>query len=285
MAKALPTQAWLWHRRLSYLNFDYINLLSKKDVVIGLPKLKYVKGQLCSSCEVSKAKTSSFKIKTIPSLKGRLNLLHMDLCGPVRVACINGKKYILMSETSVANDTSGIVPQLKKTSDYDNSVLVSQIKYVLPSADIIVSSQQELIFYLVLCTMNFSMQDYGFELIAFSDLDHARCIDTRKSTSGGIEFLGDKLVSWMSKKQDCTAMSLAGAEYVALSASYAQVIWMRTHLKDYGFNYKKNTVILRLSVSHSNLMQPRAALPYQAHPYSISFHRGTELDVLANESA
>nr|GEX04347.1 hypothetical protein [Tanacetum cinerariifolium] len=43
MAKALPTQAWLLHRRLSHLNFDYINLLSKKDIVIGLPKLKYVK--------------------------------------------------------------------------------------------------------------------------------------------------------------------------------------------------------------------------------------------------
>ncbi|GJZ19768.1 retrovirus-related pol polyprotein from transposon TNT 1-94 [Tanacetum coccineum] len=65
MAKASPTQAWLWHRRLSHLNFDYINLLSKKDVVIGLPKLKYVKDQLCSSCEVSKAKRSSFKSKTV----------------------------------------------------------------------------------------------------------------------------------------------------------------------------------------------------------------------------
>ncbi|GJS51029.1 retrovirus-related pol polyprotein from transposon TNT 1-94 [Tanacetum coccineum] len=96
MAKASPTQAWLWHRRLSHLNFDYINLLSKKDVVIGLPKLKYVKDQLCSSCEVSKAKRSSFKSKTIPSSKGRLNLLHMDLCGPMRVASINGKKYILV---------------------------------------------------------------------------------------------------------------------------------------------------------------------------------------------
>ncbi|GKA92445.1 retrovirus-related pol polyprotein from transposon TNT 1-94 [Tanacetum coccineum] len=69
MAKALPTQAWLWHRRLSNLNFDYINLLSKKDVVIGLPKLKYVKDQLCSSCEVSKANRSSFKTKAISSSK------------------------------------------------------------------------------------------------------------------------------------------------------------------------------------------------------------------------
>ncbi|GJU52246.1 retrovirus-related pol polyprotein from transposon TNT 1-94 [Tanacetum coccineum] len=96
MAKASPTQAWLWHRRLSHLNFDYINLLSKKDVVIGLPKLKYVKDQLCSSCKVSKVKQSSFKSKTVPSSKGWLNLLHMDLCGPMRVASINGKKYILV---------------------------------------------------------------------------------------------------------------------------------------------------------------------------------------------
>ncbi|GJX76921.1 hypothetical protein Tco_0323732 [Tanacetum coccineum] len=79
----------------------------------------------------------------------------------------------------------------------------------------------------------------GFELTAFSDADHAGCVDTRKSTSGGIQFLGDKLVSWMSKKQDCTAMSLAEAEYVALSASCAQIMWMKTQLKYYGFNYNK----------------------------------------------
>ncbi|GJX68037.1 hypothetical protein Tco_0303764, partial [Tanacetum coccineum] len=65
-------------------------------------------------------------------------------------------------------------------------------------------------------------KDYGFELTAFSDADHAGCIDTRKSNSGGIQFLGDKLVSWMSKKKDCIAMSLTEAEYVALSKSCAQ---------------------------------------------------------------
>nr|GFC06451.1 Gag-Pol polyprotein [Tanacetum cinerariifolium] len=56
------------------------------------------------------------------------------------------------------------------------------------------------------------------------DADHPGCIDSRKSTSGGIQFLGDKLVSWMSKKKNCTAMSSAEAEYVALTASCAQVM-------------------------------------------------------------
>ncbi|GJU10692.1 reverse transcriptase domain-containing protein [Tanacetum coccineum] len=95
LAKSSPTQAWVWHRRLSHLNFDTINLISKKDIVNGLPKLKYVKDQLCSSCELSKEKRSTFKTKVVPCLKGRLNLLHMDLYGLMRVESINGKKYIL----------------------------------------------------------------------------------------------------------------------------------------------------------------------------------------------
>nr|GEW41669.1 hypothetical protein [Tanacetum cinerariifolium] len=218
MAKASPTKAWLWHRILSHLNFDYINMLSKKDIVIGLPKLKYVKDQLCSSCKLSKEKRSSFKSKAVPSSKGRLNLLHMDLSSKlplffwaeaIATACytqtrsiiipahdktayhiINDRKpsikhlhnfgcicYITrdgenldkmkenrdlcilvgystqskgyrvynkrtrmivesihirfgeikeVSETSVANDTSGLVPQRQKTSDYDNSDPVPQ---------------------------------------------------------------------------------------------------------------------------------------------------------------
>nr|GEW19770.1 hypothetical protein [Tanacetum cinerariifolium] len=117
---------------LSHLNFDYINLLSKKDVVIGLPKLKYVKDQLCSSYELCKAKRSSFKSKAVSSSKGRLNLLPMDLCGPMRVASINGKKYILL------------VPQRQKASDYDNSDPIPQLHIVSSSADVHVLSQQEL---------------------------------------------------------------------------------------------------------------------------------------------
>ncbi|GJW15656.1 retrovirus-related pol polyprotein from transposon TNT 1-94 [Tanacetum coccineum] len=82
-------------------------------------------------------------------------------------------------------------------------------------------------------------KDSGFELIAYSDAYLAGCNDDCKSTSGGIQFLGDKLVSWSSKKQDCTAMSTAEAEYVSLFACCAQVIWMRTQLLDYGFHYNK----------------------------------------------
>ncbi|GJX43339.1 retrovirus-related pol polyprotein from transposon TNT 1-94 [Tanacetum coccineum] len=96
MAKATSSQAWLWHRRLSHLNFDTINLLSKNNIVNGLPKLKFVKDHLCSYCELGKEKGKSFHTKTTPSSKRRLQLLHMDLCGPMRVESINGKKYVLV---------------------------------------------------------------------------------------------------------------------------------------------------------------------------------------------
>nr|GFB75639.1 uncharacterized mitochondrial protein AtMg00810-like [Tanacetum cinerariifolium] len=83
-------------------------------------------------------------------------------------------------------------------------------------------------------------KDIGFNLTSFLDSDHAGCLDSRKSTSGGIQFLGgDKLVSWSSKKQDYTSMSSAEAEYVSLSACCAQVLWMRTQLTDYGFHFDK----------------------------------------------
>nr|GEW52335.1 retrovirus-related Pol polyprotein from transposon TNT 1-94 [Tanacetum cinerariifolium] len=82
-------------------------------------------------------------------------------------------------------------------------------------------------------------KDSGFELTRFSDTDYAGFKDTFKSTSGGAQFLGEKLVSWSQKKQDCTALSTAEAEYVSLSACCTQVLWMRTQLTDYGFHFNK----------------------------------------------
>nr|GEV14741.1 hypothetical protein [Tanacetum cinerariifolium] len=83
------------------------------------------------------------------------------------------------------------------------------------------------------------IKDFGFELTGFSDADYAGCTDTFKSTSGETQFLGKNLVSLSSKKQDCTALSIAKAENVSLSACCTQVIWMQRQLTDYGFHFNK----------------------------------------------
>nr|GEU29396.1 putative reverse transcriptase domain-containing protein [Tanacetum cinerariifolium] len=123
MAKASPTQAWLWHQRLSHLNFDYINLLSKKDVVIGLPKLKYVKDQICSSCKEEDG-TRGIGSRSTWLVEENVLALFRD-----------GKNLDKMKEKG---------DPCIMASDYDNSGPVPQLQIFSPSADTTVPLQQEL---------------------------------------------------------------------------------------------------------------------------------------------
>ncbi|GKA95474.1 hypothetical protein Tco_0817512 [Tanacetum coccineum] len=115
-------------------------------------------------------------------------------------------------------------------------------------------------------------KDSSFELTAFSDADHAGCIDTRKSTSGGIQFLGDKLVSWMSKKQNCTAMSFSRAS----TWRYLQVVLKKCGL---GHSFARlcfNDYKIPLSCDSSR--HSKSYNPYNIHrtkplPYSVSFQK------------
>ncbi|GJU52331.1 retrovirus-related pol polyprotein from transposon TNT 1-94 [Tanacetum coccineum] len=92
MTHATSTKSWLWHQRLSHLNFDTINDLARNDLVTGLPKFKYHKEHLCPSCEQGKRKRASHPPKPVLNSKKRLHLLHIELCGPMRIASINGKR-------------------------------------------------------------------------------------------------------------------------------------------------------------------------------------------------
>ncbi|GKC07797.1 retrovirus-related pol polyprotein from transposon TNT 1-94 [Tanacetum coccineum] len=96
LSKATKTKSWLWHRHQSHLNFGAINHLARHDLVRGLLRLKFEKDHLCSACVMGKSKKQSHKPKSKDINQEKLYLLHMDLCGPMRVASVNGKKYILV---------------------------------------------------------------------------------------------------------------------------------------------------------------------------------------------
>ncbi|GJQ93210.1 integrase, catalytic region, zinc finger, CCHC-type containing protein [Tanacetum coccineum] len=96
LSKASKTKSWLWHRRLSYLNFGTINKLAKDGLSRGIPRLTFQKDHLCFACALGKSKKSSHQPKAEDINQEKLYLLHMDLCGPMRVASINGKSYILV---------------------------------------------------------------------------------------------------------------------------------------------------------------------------------------------
>ncbi|GKE08494.1 retrovirus-related pol polyprotein from transposon TNT 1-94, partial [Tanacetum coccineum] len=96
LSKATKTKSWLWHHRLSHLNFGAINHLARHGLVRGLPRLKFEKDHLCSTCAMGKSKKQSHKPKSEDINQEKLYLLHMDLCRPMCVASVNGKKYILV---------------------------------------------------------------------------------------------------------------------------------------------------------------------------------------------
>nr|GFA61289.1 retrovirus-related Pol polyprotein from transposon TNT 1-94 [Tanacetum cinerariifolium] len=96
IAKASSSQSWLWHQRLSHLNFATINNLVKNNLVQGLTKRKFEKDHFCSACEQGKFHRKYHKSKTAFASNKPLYLLYMDLCGPMRIQSINGKRFMLV---------------------------------------------------------------------------------------------------------------------------------------------------------------------------------------------
>ncbi|GKE97862.1 retrovirus-related pol polyprotein from transposon TNT 1-94, partial [Tanacetum coccineum] len=154
---------------------------------------------------------------------------------------INQSNYVLEILKKYGMETFdpiGTPMEIKDKLDLDkNGTLVDATKYqsMIGALMYLTSSRPDIVHATCLC----ARKDSGFELTRFLDADYARCQDSFKSTSGGTQFLGEKLVSWSSKKQDCTALSTAKAGYVSLSACCAQVLWMQTQLTDYGFHFNK----------------------------------------------
>nr|GFB92568.1 ribonuclease H-like domain-containing protein [Tanacetum cinerariifolium] len=94
LSKASKTKSWLWHRCMSHLNFGAINHLARHGLVRGLPKLKFKKDHMCFACAMGKRKKRPHKPKSEDTDQEKLYLLHLDLCGPMRVTSVNGKKHL-----------------------------------------------------------------------------------------------------------------------------------------------------------------------------------------------
>nr|GEU56809.1 hypothetical protein [Tanacetum cinerariifolium] len=418
LSKATKTKSWLWHRRLSYLNFGVINHLARHSLVCGLPKLKFEKDHLCYACAMGKSKKQSHKLKFEDTNQEKLYLLHMDFCGPMRVASVNGKRYILFivddyswftwvkflasmdeapdfiiklaslmkhrlhelhnkmvllkgeidlmfqlvfdefsplaivaspvhveeapahveltdlpSSTTVDQDApspstsqttpqsqSQIIPLCVEKESHDlevkhmsndpyfgipipeivseessssdvisttahsehlrlqisqspRGIFLNQSKYALESlkkykmvscdpVDTPMMEKSKLdedtegktinsthyrgmvstLMYLTSSRPDLVLwysKDSAIALTVFADADHTVCQDTRHSTSGSMQLLGDRHVSWSLKRQKSAVISSTEAEYIALSGCCAQVLWLRLQLLDYGLGFNK----------------------------------------------
>ncbi|GJV02624.1 retrovirus-related pol polyprotein from transposon TNT 1-94 [Tanacetum coccineum] len=302
--RSLSAHNFLWHRRLSHLNFGAITHLARHGLVRGLPKLKFEKDHLCSACAIGKSTKKPHKPKSEDTNQEKLYLLHMDLCGPMRVASVNGKKYILVIVDDYSRFTwVKCLTQKSKTFDWGEEqenvfqtlkdklcnapvlalpdgpkdfcglqisqsprgIFINQSKYALESLKkygfdscdpmdtpmvekskldedkegkavdpshyrgmigtllYLTASRPDLQFAICMCaryqarptekhlhavkrifrylrgTVNRGLwysKDSSIALTAFADADHAGCQDTRRSTSGSMQFLRDRLISW-----------------------------------------------------------------------------------------
>nr|GEU64810.1 retrovirus-related Pol polyprotein from transposon TNT 1-94 [Tanacetum cinerariifolium] len=380
LSKALKTKSWLWHRRLSHLNFGAINHLARQGLVQGLPKLKFEKDHLCSACAMGKSKKKSHKPKSEDTNQEKLYLLHMDLCGPTRIESVNGKKYILVivddysrftwvkclrskdeasdfiikflkmiqvrlkvpvrhirtdngtefvnqtlreyyEEVGISHETSvarspqqnGVVERRNQdvaTACYTQNRSIIRLHHRKTPYELLHNKLPDLSFLHVFGALYYPTNDsenlgkfqpkadigvfIGYaptkkafwiynrlepktykdaltqscwieamqeelneferlemdvktaflngnlrEKVYHLQMDHAGCHDTRCSTSGSLQFLGERLISWSSKRKKSAAISSMEAKYIALSGCCAQILWMRSQLTNYGLGFNK----------------------------------------------
>lgn len=130
---------WLWHKRLNHLNFKSINDLRKQNLVTGLPDIKFIKDHVCSACQLGKQIRSSFKNKRNKSSSRCLELLHMDLFGPISIISLGGMRYTLVIVDDYSrftwviflnskDQTSGMLIKLIKRIQNEKCSLVSRIR-------------------------------------------------------------------------------------------------------------------------------------------------------------
>nr|GFA48478.1 integrase, catalytic region, zinc finger, CCHC-type, peptidase aspartic, catalytic [Tanacetum cinerariifolium] len=140
LSKASKNTSWLWHWRLNPLKFGTINDLTRKDLVRGLPQLKFEKDHLCSACQLGKSKRHTHKPKAKNTNLEVPNTLHVDLCGPMRVQTINGKKYILV----IVDDYSRFTwVKFLRSKDETSDVV---IKFITRNRTLIEAARTMLIF-------------------------------------------------------------------------------------------------------------------------------------------
>ncbi|GJU77386.1 retrovirus-related pol polyprotein from transposon TNT 1-94, partial [Tanacetum coccineum] len=223
-----------------------------------------------NACHIfSKEMSSKFQM----SMMGQMSFfLGLQVSQSPRGIFINQAKYALETLKKYGMDLSDpvdtpMVDRLKLDEDL-MGIPVDQTRFrgMVGSLMYLTASRPDLVFAVCMCaryqakptkkhleaikrifrylkgTINMGLwypKDNAMSLTAYADADHAGCQDSRRSTSGSAQFLGDRLVSWSSKKQRSTAISTTEAEYIAMSGCCAQILWMRSQLKDYGFLFNK----------------------------------------------
>ncbi|GJR77465.1 retrovirus-related pol polyprotein from transposon TNT 1-94 [Tanacetum coccineum] len=197
--------------------------------------------ELCD--QFSKIMCLKFKISMIGNISFFLGL---QISQSPKCIFLNQLKYALESLKKYGMESSDPVdtPMVEKSKlDEDTqgkAVDPTHYREMVGTLMYLTASRPYKTYFVCMCARGlWYPKDSSIALTAYADADHAGCQDTRRSTSRSMQLLGDRLVSWSSKRQKSVAISSTEAEYIALSGCYAQVLWMRSQLTDYGLGFNK----------------------------------------------
>nr|GEU36419.1 ribonuclease H-like domain-containing protein [Tanacetum cinerariifolium] len=207
---------------------SFLNGILKKEVYVGQPPVFVSKQYPDHVYALDKALFGMENCDTVPTPIVEQAKLKLDLVGkPVDHtdyrSMIGSLMYVTSSRPDIMFATCMCARYQKNPNEHHVSTVKRIVRYLKGAINLGL----------------WYSKDSGFDLTAYSNADHAGCHLDRKSASGSVQFLGDKLLCWSSKKQNCVYISIAESEYVVVSSFYAQVLWMRTQLTNYGFFYDR----------------------------------------------
>ncbi|GJY61214.1 retrovirus-related pol polyprotein from transposon TNT 1-94 [Tanacetum coccineum] len=183
---------------------------------------------------VYRLKKALYGLKQAPrAWYDKLSRFLMSSDSPKELSILRSSQGKQANTSYIASVDTPMVEKMKLDEDRQGKLVdPTRFRGMVGSLMYLSASRPDIVFVVCMCARNHSLR-------AFADADYAGCQDTRRSTSSSAQFLGDKLVSWSSKKQKSMAISTTEAEYIALSGCCAQILWMRSQLSDYGFTFNK----------------------------------------------
>nr|GEU33414.1 hypothetical protein [Tanacetum cinerariifolium] len=251
LAKASSSQSWLLHQCLSHLNFTTINNLVQNNLVQATRTPQQI-GVV--------ERRNRILVEAARSILTFANLPSFLWAEAIATACFTQNRSIIHKRF----DKTPYKLMNKRTPNIKFFRVFKCRCYILNDYEDVGKLKEKGDIGLF---VGYSKQSAAFRIYnKQTHVDHAGCHLDRKRTSGSVQFLGDKLVCWSSKKQNYVSISTAKSKYVAVSSCCAQVLWMRTQLIDYGFFYDKVPIYcdsksaIAISCNRTGIDLPRSLL-------------------------
>ncbi|KAL8128940.1 hypothetical protein V2J09_018095 [Rumex salicifolius] len=184
--------SYIWNLRFGHLNFGSLELLSRNEMVRGMPSIKHTE-QLCKGCLLGKQIRKSFPKETETRARRPLELIHTDVCDPLKPNSLDKRslRYLTCTRPDILYSV-GFISRFVESPNSTHHLAAKRILIYLKGT--------------ISFVLFYSRFD-EFKLFGFSDNDWSGDIDDHKSTTRFVFFMGNTAFTWLSRKQPIVTLS------------------------------------------------------------------------------